>query len=683
MKYRVEGWQKKDGMLSIRGFAYGKDPEQRLSYQVLDHGGNSVPAKVDQFVRNDVSNHFFHRIYDNAFGFSIETEDRTDLNLVIISGSEKLKVKLDSFFFARAKASIFVHNNTGIRQLYDKVRAQRNQEESYADWYKRHCASDAELAEQRENRLVGPLFSIVVPLYRTPVEYLNELIESVLNQTYSQWELCFADGSPDDSLRKVIDAYADDRIQYQYIGENKGISGNTNEAVKMAKGDWLVLCDHDDVITEDALYEFAKKIVTDPVCDCIYSDEDKMDGKRLYEPHFKPDYSPDLLRSNNYICHLFAVRKGLVDTYGTFRGRYDGAQDMDFILRMTEHARHVCHVPKILYHWRVSQNSTAGNAQAKLYAFEAGKAAVKDFYTENYPQYPVEKVTDGASLGIYHIHFKVMEQPLISVIIPNKDHTDSLDKAIRSVRNGNWKNLEFIVVENNSEKEETFAYYEQIQNEFGNVRVVRYEKSGFNYSALNNFGVGFAKGSYLLFLNNDVEMKEPDSLCEMMGYAQRSDVGIVGCQLIYRDGLLQHAGVVIGIGTADHLFKRQYAEATYFNRGATVRDCSAVTAAVMLTKRDIFEQVHGFDEALAVAFNDVDFCLKVREINKLVVYNPYAVFYHDESLSRGLDQSPEQRNRSLQESEVFTKRWEKYFRLGDPYYNPNLSLEQTDCSLRK
>ena len=374
----------------------------------------------------------------------------------------------------------------------------------------------------------------------------------------------------------------------------------------------------------------------------------------------------------------------MITQYGEFDPEYDGAQDYDFIFRMTEHAKKIVHIPKVLYHWRCHMNSTASNPESKLYAFTAGEKAIRAHYLRVHPEIAIEKIEKGIDYGIYHTYFKIEKEPLISIIIPNKDHTQDLDVAIRSVyEKGRYKNIEFIVVENNSTQPETTKYYENIQKEFSNVRVVYWDKE-FNYSAINNYGVKYAKGEYLLFLNNDVEMINPDSLYEMLGYVQREDVGACGCRLLYEDGSIQHAGVVIGFGgIAGHTFIGRFEEeGSYFHRAMTAQDYSAVTAACLLTKKELFLSVGGFSEELAVAFNDIDLCMKIRQKEKLVVYNPYAVFYHYESKSRGLEDTPEKVERFNREIVTFMKKWPEILKNGDPYYNPNLTLLKSNFALR-
>jgi GT2 family glycosyltransferase len=376
------------------------------------------------------------------------------------------------------------------------------------------------------------------------------------------------------------------------------------------------------------------------------------------------------------------VNHELLLEVGGFREEYDGAQDYDFILRCTEKARKIYHVPKALYHWRCHQNSTASNPESKLYAFDAGARAVKAHYDRiGVKALSVEK---GIDYGIYHSTFEIIGEPLVSVIIPNKDHSQDLDLCMRSIiEKSTYKNLEFIVVENNSTEEATFEYYEKIQKEFDFVHVVKWEKE-FNYSAINNFGVTFAKGEYLLFLNNDTEIINPDSVTEMLGFCQRDDVGIVGVKLLYSDETIQHAGVVVGFGgIAGHTFIGLHkSESSYFNQAMCARNYSAVTAACMMSKRTVFDQAGGFSEDLAVAFNDIDYCMKVRSLGKLVVYAPYASFYHYESKSRGLEDTPEKVARFNREIQKFNEKWPDILRDGDPYYNPNLTLRKSNFALR-
>ena len=686
MKYRFESIMKKNDSIKISGFIVGHQPTDVAIFKYFV-GNREEHIEYTTVVRNDVSNKYFQKTYKNSYGFSIILPLKKQAKLKVTVGNETHTFHINQIFFGWQSFIIKLRNSKFVVKLKEFIRNLYQRKVTYKSWFKLTKASKEELIKQKEYKWAedAPLFSIVVPLYRTPKGYLKELIESIGAQTYVKWELCLADGSPDNKLEMFVKSYQDERIKYRYIGENLGISGNTNKAVEMATGDFIVLCDHDDLITPDALFEFAKEIVLDKEVDSIYSDEDKIDEKSydVFDPSFKPDFNIDMLRSQNYICHLYGVRRELVEKYGMFNSEYDGAQDYDFILRMSEHSRKIAHVAKILYHWRTHQGSTALNPESKMYAYDAGARAIGAHYARVLPEIQIERIENGYTLGMYHTVFKFNEYPLISVIIPNKDHTDDLDKAIRSmIEKGTWPNLEFIVVENNSTEEKTWEYYKKIEKEYSQVKVVYYDGI-FNYAKINNFGVRHARGEYYLFMNNDVELIEPDSLKEMMGYGQRNDVGAVGCRLLYEDNTLQHAGVIVGeIGVAEHIFKKQIEGMTYHARAMLTQDMSAVTAAVMLVKKEVFEKVEGFDERFAVAFNDIDICMKIREDKKLIVYAPYACFHHYESKSRGAEDTPEKIERFINEVNLFNSKWRSFIENGDPYYNCNFSKKHTDCRLR-
>lgn len=573
-----------------------------------------------------------------------------------------------------------------IKKVCQKLSGQRDYG-NYEDFLKKYGVKEEELARQRQEAFEkGPCFSIAVPLYQTKEKYLREMIESVQAQTYTNWELCLADGSGrEHSLQPVVGEYIakDKRIKYCLLDSNEGIAGNTNEALKMADGDFVVLTDHDDLLSPEALYQCAKAVQEEPQTDVIYSDEDKVDmsGKKFFEPHFKSDYNIDLLCTMNYICHLFVVRKDVMERAGLFESCYDGAQDHDFILRCTEKAEHIVHIPKILYHWRCHAQSTSENPESKLYAFENGCKAVKAHYDRI--GIPAE-VEQGPFYGMYRTHYLWKEQPLVSILIPNKDHAADLKKCMDSIEEkSTYRNFEFIIVENNSTEEETFAYYKEIEKR-DNVRVLYY-KGDFNYSRINNFGAKEANGEYVLLLNNDTEMIEPDSIKEMLDVCMRPDVGIVGAKLIFEDNTIQHAGVIIGFGgVAGHAFIGQDRDDNgYFSRIISVQDLSAVTAACLMVRRSVFDEVEGLNEEFKVAFNDIDFCLKVRKAGYLVVYNPYAQFYHYESKSRGQEDSADKVARFQQEIGLFGDRWGELLEHGDPYYNPNLTLDKADFSLKE
>ena len=559
-------------------------------------------------------------------------------------------------------------------------------EGGYEAWLARHKVDKRTLRRQKHAAFAQkPLISIVIPLYCTPLPYLKELLESVRRQSYENWQLCLADGSPDDKAKEFIEKHygREKRIVYRKLEENGGISVNTNEAVALATGEYLMLCDHDDTLEPDALYEIVKAI-NDTGADVLYTDEDKvsMDGQHYFDPNFKPDFNLFRLRENNYICHIFVVKKSLTDETGLLRSEFDGAQDFDFILRCCEKAQKITHIPKVLYHWRCHMDSTAADPSSKAYAYEAGRKAVR----EHYQRLGIDaKVEMTERPGWYRSHVKVQGNPLISVIIPNKDHTDDLELCLFSMtRKSTYRNYEILIVENNSEKEETFEYYKKLPDRYPKARVLTWEKE-FNYAAINNFAAKEAKGEYLLFLNNDVEILTPDWMEEMLQNCQQEDVAAVGAKLYYPDDTIQHAGVVLGLGgIAGHIMCRASREDPgYFGRMISVQEISAVTAACMMVKKSDFDAVGGLDETFQVAFNDIDLCMKFRAAGKKIIFTPYAELYHYESKSRGLEDTPEKQFRFDKEVKRFQEKWAQQLEMGDPYYSPNLSVTEGDCSLRE
>lgn len=575
----------------------------------------------------------------------------------------------------------------GVKEFLIRLQERMEPEEvPYGPWYEAYRPTESALAAQRRKKFKNSWkFSIAVPAYETPETFLREMIESVQGQTYDNWELCIVNASPEnDVMRRVLAEYSqkDARIRVKELAENKGIAGNTNEALAMASGDFVGLLDHDDLLAPNALFEAAKALEQEPSIDVLYTDEDKVDtdGKKHFKPNLKPDFNLDLLRSNNYICHFFMVRRTLAEQAGGFSGEYDGAQDYDFILRCTDMAKNIHHIPEILYHWRTHEASTADNPISKLYAYEAGKRAIEAHLTRRGQAGEVSLKKD---LGFYRVKYPVQGNPLVSVIIPNKDEAESLKLCIESFRRTvSWENYEIIIVENNSTGPEIFSYYRELAKD-ARIRIVRW-KSAFNYSAINNYGVKYAKGEYLLFLNNDIEALEEGWFTEMLGVCQRPEVGAVGAKLLYPDDTIQHAGTVIGIGgIAGHMFVNMPGERSgYLHKASLMMDYSAVTAACMMMKRSLFEQLGGFEERLSVAFNDVDLCLRANEAGNLVVYDPYACLRHYESKSRGAEDSPEKVRRFQEEIEFMRTRWEKLLKAGDPYYNKNLSLSKWNYSLR-
>ena len=689
------------GMVRLRGWAIAPTS---VEIRIFDENKKPLAAEIQRTDRVDVDQLYEELENPEKTGFFTEVTnvsgkclyvvfkagDKKTVKVVPLRKIEVLAKKVDKY----AKKGIRYWKSQGgaalAGKIISKVKTASTREIPYQKWITRHLPGKAELEKQRRTKLkYSPRISIVVPLYKTPEKYLRRLVESVQEQTYSNWELCLSDGSGADSpvagILKQL-AASDKRIKVIPHDSALQISENTNSAIEAATGDFIAFADHDDELTPHALFECVKALNDHPGTLVVYSDEDKMsmDGHKFFQPHFKPDYNPDLLCTVNYICHLFVVSRKVIDQVGMLRKEFDGAQDYDFIFRCVEAVKdeEIYHVPKILYHWRCHEDSTAENPESKTYAFEAGRRAVQEHYNRTGIQ---AKVLDGEFLGLYRTEFIRDHDPLISIIIPNKDHIDDLKRCMDSIdQKSMYQNYEYVIVENNSTDPATFEYYKKLEAENEKVHVV-YWDGVFNYSAINNYGASFARGEYFLLLNNDTEIINPNCLEELLGYCMRSDVGAVGARLYYEDDTIQHAGVVIGFGgIAGHCFVLQPRGTTgYCHRIICAQDYSAVTAACMMVKRTAFEEVGGLSEELQVAFNDIDFCMKLRKAGYLIVYNPYAELYHYESKSRGLEDTPEKVARFNREISVFEKRWPDILRNGDPYYNPNLTLKSQDFSLKR
>ena len=587
------------------------------------------------------------------------------------------------------KKAALEYKMNGMKGVLHKTRNKLLHKSVTRKYIDRHTLTEEETIRQRSAVFDKNIkFSILVPLYNTPLRYLDEMIESVLAQTYGNFELCLADGSDDAHTevgeRALMYVARDKRVLYRKLKENKGIPGNTNECINMATGDFIALFDHDDVLHPAALYEIMK-VICEKNADFVYTDEATFQGDDITDIitfHFKPDFAIDNLRANNYICHFSAFSAKLLEKSGLFRDEYNGSQDHDMILRLTSVAENVCHVPKLLYFWRSHPSSVAADIGAKPYAIEAGKNAVKDHLKQFGLNAEVE--SSKAFPTIYRIKYELKSRPRISILIPNKDHIKDLTKCIESIRDiSTYENYEIIVIENNSTEELTFRYYEYLES-IG-VKVVYY-KGGFNYAAINNFGAGYADGEYLLLLNNDTEVIAPEWMEEMLMYGQREDVGAVGAKLYYGDDTIQHAGIVIGLGAHRAAGHTHYGvpkeNLGYMGKLFYAQDVSAVTGACMLVKKALYERLGGLDEQFTVAFNDVDFCLRIREEGLLVVFTPYAELYHYESKSRGFEDTEEKKRRFESEVRIFRERWAKLLEKGDPYYNPNFTLNRADYSLR-
>ena len=715
----------KNGLLMV-GWAFS-DGDTRI--RVYDKNKKQIDAVVDRHPRADVTDRFsLPPDYQAGFRVELVCEDLKSMLPITIEVSDKSGESETEVFDRAAYNAEVLGGGRGIRAFFyrgvryfkrngfkktvkktvGKLTGDDRRDLNYNEWRSRRLLSAEELSVQRQTHFsYEPLISIVVPLYRTEEIYLRELLDCVLAQTYENWELCLADGSraegdessPMAGLLSEL-GERDRRIKICELTKNGGISGNTNAAIAMAGGVYIAFMDHDDTIEPDALFECVKAINEHGRPDMLYSDQDKVDehSKLYFEPFFKGDFSINMLCSMNYMTHLLLVsgsllerlfkKEGTLDDEGNreyFRVEFDGAQDYDFIFRCAEEAEGIYHIPKILYHWRTIVGSTADNPVAKKYAFAAGRRAID----AHYRRIGVEaEVMESDIPGVYRSRIALKEKPLVSILIPTCDHSDDLKLCVESLMDRlTYRNFEIIAIENNSKAQDTFDYYNELLAKYGegknpSVKVVYYE-GGFNFSAINNFGAEAASGEYLLLLNNDTEVLAADLLEELLMYGQDPGVAAVGARLFYPDGDLQHAGIVMGIGgVAGHIHQRESGEATgYFNRIIAQQDISGVTAACMLVKKEAYDRVGGLNEDLAVAFNDVDFCLKLREAGYRIVYNPYATMTHYESKSRGYEDDPEKVSRFAGEITYMKNRWKDAL-THDPYYNINLTLKDVYCGLK-
>jgi glycosyltransferase involved in cell wall biosynthesis len=577
---------------------------------------------------------------------------------------EKIK-KIDSYIKAYG-----IGKTVGL--LYEK--ATHKDQKDYERWLERHKITEAIREVQKETVFdKQPCFSIVVPLYKTQEKYLKELVESIKGQTYSNWELCLSDGSGGDSpLKEILKEleHSDSRIKVISSKESLQIAENTNAAIDIATGDYIVFADHDDILSVDALYECTKCINENQEVDMIYSDEDKvsMDGQTYFEPHFKPDLNMDLLCSVNYFCHLVVVKRQLLEQAGKLNGEYNGAQDYDFVLRCVENTDAVYHIPKILYHWRAHMDSTAENPESKRYAFEAGRRAIQ----KHYERIGLKDayVEETAYPGTYRTRYKYADKPKVSIIIDEITKKELLGKTLQSIKANDYPDYEVIIVDC-TEKKEIEKFVEKYQDK--RIRVKRGEKI-WTAAKRKNEGAGCAEGEYLIFLAGNAEYADKEGISELVSVAMRSDVGVVGTRSYYKNGTVEHAGCVIGMnGTAGSLFEHTLrGENGYFSHIVTQMQYSAVAGACMMVKKDIFEKVNGFDEDYKGELGKVDLCLKIRNKHMSVVYNPYV---------KVMRWSNELRNNENDEK-LFKKQWAEILEKDDPYYNKNLSLSVSGCNIR-
>ncbi len=578
------------------------------------------------------------------------------------------------------------------KEIMKKIRRKQKEKKIALRYGTGSFPEEEEAAAQRSERFPRMVkISVLVPLWNNDPRYQREMLDSMMNQTYENWELCLADGSDEQHayIGQICKEYAEranGRIKYRRLEKNGGIASNTNACYEMATGDYIGLFDQDDILHPSALYEYVKTI-NEQNADYVYCDEITFhDGNinKMLTLHFKPDYAPDNLRANNYICHFSVFSRNLMEGTELFRTKFDGSQDHDMILRLTDRAEHIVHVPKVLYYWRSHPGSVSSDISAKPYAVEAAKKAVSE-HLERHGFANFRITSSRAFATIFRIQYEVLGRPKVSILIPNKDHAEDLKRCVSSIlERSTYENYEILIVENNSTAPEIQEYYQEIaQNE--KVRVLYYQ-GGFNYSAVNNFAASQAEGEFLLLLNNDTEVITGSWMEEMLMFAQRQDVGAVGAMLYYPDRTVQHAGIVIGLGahrTAGHVhYKYFWQDVGYMGRLCYAQNFSAVTGACLMVKKSLYDELGGLDESFEISLNDVDFCLRLREKGLLNVWTPYAQLYHYESATRGLDDKGERAQRYEREAERFRARWKVVLEAGDPYYNPNFSLDRSDFSLK-
>lgn len=697
-------YQKSTDLLIIQGWMIATDHSDPLTITVLDADGKEVKgAKVKYSPRFDVARSFFAGM-ERVCGFHVYIEHPQTLKkpfaMHVTNGIQEwtvpLREPLSAFMRLRningrkIQRGIEYLRINGLRPFLSKIKFHISHKGSpfndeYNQWFLAHRATAEQLEAQRKVKFdYSPKISLIVAAYNTPIDLLEKMIDSVREQTYDNWELCIADGSTNDTVQNWLESHPDPKIKWTRLSGNLGISGNMNAAADLATGDCISLYDHDDFLEPDCLYEVVK-MFNEGDYDFIYTDEDKFEDStgRYVGPNFKPDFSPALLRSTNYICHFLTIKKDIYDKAGgSLRSEYDGAQDYDLVLRLMDTCppERIGHIAKILYHWRMHAGSTALDSESKLWAYEAGERAIADWASRNGLDV---KVLDTDVYGQYHLKYPTPGNPLISVIIPNKDHINDLNICVDVLcRRSKYKNFEVIVVENNSTDPKTFEGYKELEALYDNVRVIEWQHP-FNYSAINNFGVKHAKGDYLLFLNNDTEAMDEYLLDELLGQAMLPGVGAVGAKLYYEDGTIQHNGVIIGhSGVAGHAMIGQSEGADNY-RIRTLYDVSAATAACLMVPRTVFDEVGGFNEDLAVAYNDIDFCLRIRKAGYWIVQNPFAMMYHYESQTRGYEDSAEKKARFESEVRRMYSLWPDELRSEDPFYNKNLDLTSITYQLRK
>ena len=671
---------------------------------------SKIKPQLDFVISNSISKNILKRISDSLHDEKNEITKlddeihklRNDNQILLNSTSWKITKPLrmcgdvekyikHNLNKSTIKNAIKFLAKNGIKETTLRIKHHKICSCTYQDVSNRLIFSRYVLKKQRKTCFPQEItISIITPLYNTPENFLKEMIASVQNQTYSKWELCLADGS-DNEHTYVEDicreqCSRDKRIKYIKLEENLGISENTNAAIKLSTGEYLALLDHDDRLHPSALHEVMKAICSGDA-DFIYTDECLFTDtpEDAHAVHFKPDFAPDNLLANNYICHFSVFSRKILEKTGGFKSEYDGSQDHDFVLRATDEAKCIAHIPEVLYFWRAHKESTASVNSAKPYAAVAGQKAVRDYLTGHGKH--VNVTSADVCPTVYRIEYEFTSHPKVSIIIPNCEHTDVLKKCICSIlTKTTYDNFEIVVVENNSKSKEIFNYYDSLEKEYKNVKVVNYDEGcndEFNVSSICNFGAGESDGEILLFLDNDVEVITPEWIEEMLMYACRPDVGAVGAKLYYPNNTIQHAGILLGSrGVAENICQHEPRDHVgYMLRLSYAQNVTAVTAACLMLRRSVFDEINGFDPEFA-AYNDVDICTRIRNKGYLNIWTPFSELYHHEALDRGKDYTTENRERYAKEVRLFQERHSDELKYGDPYYNPNFKLDGASFFLK-